>query len=61
MKPLTAWRWNPVRGEYEAGDKPLPKGTGEISAIDVFANKTILLLGCTGFVGKVLLAIGDSS
>jgi long-chain acyl-CoA synthetase len=56
MKPRTAWRWNPVRGEYEAGDKPLPKGTGEISAIDVFANKTILLLGCTGFVGKVLLA-----
>jgi long-chain acyl-CoA synthetase len=57
MKSLTAWRWNPVRGEYEAGDPPPLRGTGEISAIDAFANKTILLLGGTGFVGKVLLAM----
>jgi long-chain acyl-CoA synthetase len=57
MKSLTAWRWNPVRGEYEEGDKPPLKGTGEISAIDVFTNKTMLLLGGTGFVGKVLLAM----
>jgi len=57
MKARTAWRWNPVRGEYETGDRPPLRGTGEISAIDTFANKTILLLGCTGFVGKVLLAM----
>jgi long-chain acyl-CoA synthetase len=57
MKSRTTWRWNPVRGEYEAGDRLLPKGTGEISAIEVFTNKTILLLGGTGFVGKVLLAM----
>src|SRR5262249_44255365 len=57
MKSRTTWRWNPVRGEYEAGDRPVPKGTGEISAIDVFTNKTIFLLGGTGFVGKVLLAM----
>ena len=57
MKARTAWRWNPVRGEYETGDRPPLRGTGEISAIDTFANKTILFLGCTGFVGKVLLAM----
>ena len=57
MKSRTTWRWNPVRGEYESGDKPSPEGTGEISAIDVFTNKTIFLLGGTGFVGKVLLAM----
>jgi long-chain acyl-CoA synthetase len=56
MKSLTAWRWNPVRGEYEGGDKPPLEGMGEVSAIDVFTNKTMLLLGGTGFVGKVLLA-----
>jgi long-chain acyl-CoA synthetase len=32
-------------------------GTGEIAAIDAFSNKTIFLLGGTGFVGKVLLAM----
>jgi long-chain acyl-CoA synthetase len=57
MKARTAWRWNPVRGEYEMGDPPPLQGTGEISAIDAFAEKTILLLGGTGFVGKVLLAM----
>src|SRR2546427_3807916 len=57
MKPLTTWRWNPVRGEYESGDPLSLEGTGEISAIDAFSNKTMLLLGCTGFVGKVLLAM----
>lgn len=57
MKSRTAWRWNAVRGEYETGDTPPPQGTGEISAIDAFSSKTILLLGGTGFVGKVLLAM----
>src|ERR1700745_1258989 len=57
MKARTAWRWNAVRGEYEAGDAPALQGTGEISAIDAFTNKTILLLGGTGFLGKVLLAM----
>ena len=57
MKSRTAWRWNPVRGEYEAGEPAPRQGTGEISAIDAFSNKTMLLLGGTGFVGKVLLAM----
>src|SRR6516162_3364309 len=57
MKARTTWRWNAVRGEYEAGDPPPLRGTGEISAIDAFSNKTMLLLGGTGFVGKVFLAM----
>ncbi len=57
MKARILWRWNPVRGEYEAGDPPPLQGTGEISAIDAFSNRTMLLLGGTGFVGKVLLAM----
>src|SRR5262245_41135263 len=57
MKSHTAWRWNSVQGEYETGDQPPVQGTGEISAIDSFSNKTMLLLGGTGFVGKVLLAM----
>src|SRR6516162_3597003 len=57
MKARTTWRWNAVRGEYEAGDPPPLQGTGEISAIDAFSNKTMLLLGGTGFLGKVLLAM----
>src|SRR4051812_38448230 len=57
MKSRTTWRWNPVRGEYESGDPPPLQGTGEISAIEAFSNKTMLLLGCTGFLGKVLLAM----
>jgi long-chain acyl-CoA synthetase len=57
MNPHTNWRWNAVRGEYEAGDAPPREGTGEIKAIDAFSNKTILLLGGTGFVGKVVLAM----
>src|SRR2546422_2770698 len=57
MKALTSWRWNAVRGEYETGDPVPMEGTGEISAIDAFANKTMLLLGGTGFVGKVVLAM----
>ena len=57
MKWGTTWRWNAVRGEYEAGEAPARQGTGEIAAIDAFSNKTILLLGGTGFVGKVLLAM----
>jgi long-chain acyl-CoA synthetase len=57
MKSRTAWRWNPVRGEYEAGDPPALHGAGEINAVEAFGNSTMLLLGGTGFVGKVLLAM----
>jgi len=57
MKSLTPWRWNPVRGEYEQGARPALQGTGEISAIRAFSNCTMLLLGGTGFVGKVFLAM----
>jgi long-chain acyl-CoA synthetase len=57
MKARPTWRWNAVRGEYEAGDLPPLQGTGEISAIEAFTNKTMLLFGGTGFLGKVLLAM----
>jgi len=57
MKSRTTWRWNAVRGEYESGDPPPLEGTGEISAIAAFSNKSMLLLGTTGFLGKVLLAM----
>jgi long-chain acyl-CoA synthetase len=57
MESRTTWRWNAVTGEFEQGDSKPPQGTGEISAIDAFSNKTILLLGATGFVGKVVLAM----
>ncbi len=52
----TPWRWNPIRGEYESTPETERQGTGEISAIDAFSDRTMLLLGGTGFVGKVLLA-----
>ena len=54
---LASWRFDPVRGQYVPTDTRRPDGTGEISAIDQFHSKTILLLGATGFVGKVLLAM----
>jgi len=57
MKSRTIWRWDPVRGEYQPGPARPLEGTGEISAIDAFRNNTILLLGCTGFLGKVVLAM----
>src|SRR5262245_31495771 len=57
MRALTTWRWNPVLGEYESGEPQALHGTGEISAIQAFSDKTMLLLGGTGFVGKVLLAM----
>jgi long-chain acyl-CoA synthetase len=57
MKSRTAWQWDPVRGEYQAGQPAPAQGTGEISAVSAFADKTVLLLGGTGFVGKVLLAL----
>src|SRR6185295_11393009 len=57
MKYFTPWRWNPIRGEYENAPPAPLQGTGEISAIEAFSNKTMLLLGGTGFVGKVLLAM----
>lgn len=53
----TLWRWNPVQGEYESGPPAPAKGSGEISAIEAFSNRTMLLMGGTGFVGKVLLAM----
>lgn len=57
MKYHTLWRWHPIRGEFEATAPAPLEGTGEISAIDAFGNRTMLLLGGTGFVGKVLLAM----
>jgi long-chain acyl-CoA synthetase len=57
MKSLTPWRWNPVRGEYESDPKPPLRGTGEINAIRALGNCSLLLLGGTGFVGKVFLAM----
>jgi long-chain acyl-CoA synthetase len=57
MRAQTTWRWNPVLGEYESGESEPLRGTGEISAIKAFSDKTIFLLGGTGFVGKVLLAM----
>lgn len=57
MKYHTKWRWDPIRGEYDNTPANPLQGTGEISAIEAFSNRTILLLGGTGFVGKVLLAM----
>ena len=57
MKSLTPWRWNPVLGEYESGPREALQGTGEISAVQAFSNCTMLLMGGTGFVGKVFLAM----
>ncbi|HEX4998791.1 MAG TPA: SDR family oxidoreductase [Terriglobia bacterium] len=57
MKYDTPWQWNPVLGQYEMSDGKPRSGTGEISAIDAFSNRTVFLIGSTGFVGKVLLAM----
>jgi len=57
MNHLDPWRWNPVRGEYEPARPAQARGGGEISAIDSFSRSTVFLLGATGFVGKVLLAM----
>lgn len=57
MGVRNAWRWDPVRGEYKSGAPGPNQGTGDISAISALSNKTILLLGGTGFVGKVFLAL----
>jgi long-chain acyl-CoA synthetase len=57
MKYRSPWRWNPIRGEYEVPEEKPLHGTGEISAIDAFSNRTLLILGATGFVGKVLLSM----
>ena len=49
------WRFDPVQGEYRvAGERPA-RGPGEISAIDLFRSRSMLLLGATGFVGKVIV------
>jgi len=52
-----SWRWNPVRGEYDPGPPAQAPGRGEIDALEVFSRSTVFLLGATGFVGKVLLAM----
>ena len=57
MNSRTLWRWNAVRGEYESGTAPELHGSGEISAVRAFSNCTLLLMGGTGFVGKVFLAM----
>jgi long-chain acyl-CoA synthetase len=57
MSKLTNWHFDPVIGEYRAQDDRPLVGSGEIPAIDLFRDKTMLLLGGTGFVGKVLLAM----
>lgn len=57
MNHLDPWRWNPVRGEYEFNPPPPAPGAGEVSALDSFRQSTLFLLGATGFVGKVLLAM----
>ncbi|MBI4454691.1 MAG: SDR family oxidoreductase [Acidobacteria bacterium] len=58
MKYISPWQYDPVRGEYRSiPDLPVTWSTGEISAIDLFRSRTILLLGATGFLGKVLLAM----
>ena len=57
MSTLTNWRFDPVIGEYRSEDERPTGGTGEISAIELFNSKTLLLLGATGFLGKVLLAM----
>src|SRR5439155_20707522 len=57
MPYRSPWRWNPIRGEYEIPEGDRLQGTGEISAIDAYSNRTIFILGATGFVGKVLLAM----
>ena len=57
MKSLSPWRWNAVRGEYDSGPPPVLQGTSEISAVEAFRNCTMLLMGGTGFVGKVFLAM----
>jgi long-chain acyl-CoA synthetase len=57
MRFRTKWRWSEVDGKYLKGEPPEREQTGEISVNRAFSNKTILLLGGTGFVGKVLLAM----
>ncbi len=57
MSTLTNWYFNPVAGEYGPEPRHDRGGTGEISAIDLFNSRTMFLLGATGFVGKVLLAM----
>ncbi len=57
MSTLTNWYFNPVTGEYGPEPRHDRGGTGEISAIDLFNSRTMFMLGATGFVGKVLLAM----
>ena len=54
---LNNWHFDPVAGEYRPALESTFDGTGEVSAADLFAGRTMLVLGVTGFVGKVLLAM----
>ena len=51
------WRFDPVTGEYREDAPRRARGAGLVCAVDAFAGRTILLLGGTGFLGKVLLAM----
>ena len=57
MTDLSSWRFDPVLGEYRVAAERRARGPGQISAIDLFRSRSMLLLGATGFVGKVLLAM----
>src|SRR5947208_722034 len=57
MCALTTWRWNPVLGEYEPGEPRRRPGTGELSGTRAYSDKPMVLLGGSGFVGQVLLAL----
>jgi len=57
MTDLSSWRFDPVLGEYRVAAERRARGPGQISAIDLFRSRSMHLLGATGFVGKVLLAM----
>jgi long-chain acyl-CoA synthetase len=57
MNASINWKFDPVAGEYRPDSGIDTDAKGEISAIDLFNSRTMLLLGVTGFVGKVLLAM----
>ncbi len=57
MSYPTQWRWNPVLGEYVPAVSTSAPGKGESPALEALRHSTVFLLGATGFVGKVLLAM----
>jgi long-chain acyl-CoA synthetase len=54
---LNNWHFDPVAGEYRPVSERTFDGTGEIRASELFAGRTMLVMGVTGFVGKVLVAM----